>query len=71
MDPNHTLASLRQALIDEDHEAYTEALEALLEWERSGGFMPDWPEPDAVQPDRRQIAAMALPVGRNCSPCRE
>jgi hypothetical protein len=52
MDPNHTLASLRQALIDEDHEAYTEALEALLEWERSGGCMPDWPEPDAVQPDR-------------------
>jgi hypothetical protein len=68
MDPNLTLEALRQALIDEDHEAYTEALEALLKRERSGGFIPDWP--DAVQPDRgaklrqwlRQLVETALLV---------
>jgi hypothetical protein len=58
-DPNVMLTMLRQAIVDQDHEAYAEALEALLVWEHAGGAMPDRPTA-ASHPDRVATIAALL-----------
>jgi len=40
MDPDAALKKLFEAILDGDREAYTEALEALSQWNEKGGFMP-------------------------------
>jgi hypothetical protein len=41
MDPNATLVSLLAALEDGDKATALDAAEALTDWLRRGGFMPD------------------------------
>ena len=40
MDPNTTLAAIGYYLGSGDHEALNDAVEALVEWLRKGGFRP-------------------------------
>jgi hypothetical protein len=40
MDPTATLGSLLEACLDSDREQAIEAVDALREWIRRGGFLP-------------------------------